>query len=91
MQLAAWQDSQVMSGEPEEEADLQFGDLERIFCVGEMFCRDFYCFPAGSWMFAGLNYGSSIVASYSSNVQPHLLLFATSHGMVVLLRVMWST
>lgn len=81
----------VISGEPEDEADLQFGDLERIFCIGEMFCRDFYCFPARSWMFPGLNYASSTVASYSSNVQPNLLLFATSNGMVVLLQMVWST
>lgn len=91
MQFTAWQDSQLVSGEPEDEADLQSGDLERIFCIGEMICRDFYCFPAGSWRFAGLHYASSIVASYSSNVQPRLLLFAASHGMVALLRVVWST
>ena len=91
MQFAARQDSQVISGEPEDEADLQFGDLERNFCIGEMICRVFYGFPAGSWRFAGLNYASSIVASYSSNVQSHLLLFGASHGMVVLLWVVWST
>jgi len=86
MQFAAWQDSWMISGE----ADAQSGDLERIFCIGEMICGDFYCFPAGSWRFAGLNYASSIVASCSSTVQPHLLL-ATSHGMAVLLRVVSST
>lgn len=80
----------MISGEPEDEADLQFGDLERIFCIGEMICRYFYCFLAGSWRFAGLKYASSTVASYSSNVQPHLLLFAGSQGMVVLLQVVWS-
>lgn len=91
MQSAAWQDSPVSSGEPEGEAGLQFGDLQKTFCMGEIICRDFYCFPAGSWRFAGLNYASSIVASHSSNVQPHVLLFATSQGVFVLLWVVWGT
>lgn len=43
-----------------------------------MICWDCYCFTAGSWRFAGLNCASSVVASYISNVQPHLLLFAAS-------------
>lgn len=92
MQFGAWQNSQVSSSGPEDdEAGLQTGDLEKILCIAEMICRDFYCFPDGSWRFGGLNYASSIVATYSSNVQPHLLLFATSQGVFVLLWVGWST
>lgn len=90
MPFAAWQDSQMNSGEPEDEADLQFGVLEKIFCIGETICRHFYCFPAGSWRFAGLNSASFVVGSCSSNVQPHLP-FGTSHRVVVLLWVVWST
>lgn len=41
MQFAAWQESQVIPGEPEDEADLPAEDLERIFYMGEMICRDF--------------------------------------------------
>lgn len=78
MRFAAWQDRQVIAGKPEGETHLQFGDPERIFCIGEMICWDCYCFTAGSWRFAGLNCASSVVASYISNVQPHLLLFAAS-------------
>lgn len=81
----------MISGEPEDEADFQFRDLERIFCRGEMICRGFCCFPAGSWRFAGLNCAISVAASCGSNAQPHLQLFATSHGAVVLLWVVCGT
>lgn len=41
MQFAACQESQVIPGEPEGEADLHFEDLERIFCMGKMIRTDF--------------------------------------------------
>lgn len=41
MQFAAWQDNQVIPGEAEDEADLQFEDLEGIFYMSEMICKDF--------------------------------------------------
>lgn len=41
MQFAAWQDSQVIPGEGEDKADLHFEDLERIFYMAEMICKDF--------------------------------------------------
>lgn len=59
--------------------------------MGEMISRDFCCFSAGGWRFAGLNCASSVAASCGSSIQPHLQLFATSHGAVVLLWVVWGT